>query len=396
MSLALVAFALVFCLTAAGVFLPILRRPDATVSREEQAAKVLRDKLAQVARDRADGVIGSAEAAAAEAEIGRALIATARGEAEREATQGRRQRGSLSGLAAVLTVVLCAGLGVYWMTGSFEMASQSPAARNAMRTAPDVVAEHDDMQISESIASLRARLEREPDDVEGWHLLARSYAAVGAYREAAEIYPRLIELAPAAVQLRGDYAEALIQANGGAVDAQAGNAFERVLARSPDDPRALYYLALRDAQNGELLKAAQGWASILRNAPPDAPYRPAINEAVDAVIREAGLDADVLDLPEQTDPAAVPGPTEAEVAAASMLPADERLQMIRGMVGRLETRLAADTGDVAGWLRLARSQAVLGEQDEAVSTLERALRANPGDPALQEALSGLRGSTTTR
>lgn len=395
MSLALVAFALVFCATAAGVFLPILRRQAVAVSREEQAAKVLRDKLAQVARDRTDGVIGAAEAAAAEAEIGRALLATAR-EAEREASHGRRQRGSRSGLAAVLTVVLCAGAGVYWITGSFEMASQSPAARNAMRSTPDVVAEHDGTEIGESIASLRARLETQPDDADGWHLLARSYAAVGAYSDAAEIYLRLIELAPEAVQLRGDYAEALIRADGGTVGARAANAFERVLARVPGDPRALYYLALREAQNGEPLKAAQGWASILKNAPPDAPYRPAINQAIEAVVREADLDPAVLDLPDQRVSAAVPGPTEAEIAAASELPADDRLEMIRGMVSRLETRLAADTGDVAGWLRLARSQAVLGEPDEAVSTLERALRANPGDPALEEALSRLRGSTTTR
>lgn len=395
MSLALVAFALVFCATAAGVFLPTLRRQAVTASREEQAAKVLRDKLAQVARDRTDGVIGPAEAAAAEAEIGRALIASAR-EAEREASHGRRQRGSRSGLAAVLTVVLSAGVGVYWITGSFEMASQFPAAPSAMRSTPDVVAEHDGTEIGESIASLRARLETQPDDADGWHLLARSYAAVGAYSDAAEIYLRLIDLAPEAVQLRGDYAEALIRADGETVGARAANAFERVLARVPDDPRARYYLALRDAQNGEPLKAAQGWARILRNAPPDAPYRPAINGALEAVVREAGLDPAVLDLPDQRVSAAVPGPTEAEIAAASELPADDRLEMIRGMVNRLETRLAADTGDVAGWLRLARSQAVLGEPDEAVSTLERALRANPGDPALQEALSTLRGSTTTR
>ena len=72
------------------------------------------------------------------------------------------------------------------------------------------------------------------------------------------------------------------------------------------------------------------------------------------------------------------------------LPEDQQLEMIRGMVDRLEARLGEEPGDIEGWLRLASSRVVLGEPEQAVAALERALTENPGDADLQSALIDLR------
>jgi cytochrome c-type biogenesis protein CcmH len=241
------------------------------------------------------------------------------------------------------------------------------------------------------IISLRNRLEQEPGNADQWRLLARSYSAVGANAEAAAAYARLIEIAPDVIEVRGDYAEALVRAEDGFVGPTAVAAFEAVLAHEPDDPRGLYYLALRDAQNGDSLKAAQGWARILQTAPPDAPYRPAISKILDRIIKDAGLDRAALDIPaEQQSSSISMGPSAEDIAAAAALPGNEQLEMIRSMVARLEGRLAEEPGDIDGWLRLARSRAVLGEPEQAVAALERALAANPGDPNLQSVLNNMR------
>ena len=47
--------------------------------------------------------------------------------------------------------------------------------------------------------------------------------------------------------------------------------------------------------------------------------------------------------------------------------------MIRGMVEKLQARMDADGSDVEGWLRLAQSRLVLGENDRARATFEQAL-----------------------
>lgn len=404
----LLTFTILLSLTAAGLLLPMLLwRSSRTLSRAASVSAVLRDKLAQVARDRDAGLIGADEAIGAEAEISRALIAASR-ETEAEGTGGPPRNGGWVGLALIATLVLGGSIGLYQINGSFDLPDQPLAARDIGPGGgiPTLLSEHDGSVVNEAILSLRARLKNDPGNADHWLLLARSYAAVGADAEAAAAYARLIDLRPTAIELRGDYAEALIRADDGFVGPKAVASFETMLADVPDDPRALYYLALHDVQDGDALKAVQGWIRILRTAPADAPYRPAIRTILETVIADADLDRAAFDIPaEQAPPmqpgvqpevqsGMQPGPSAEDVAAAAALPEDQQLEMIRGMVVRLETRLTEEPGDIEGWLRLARSRAVLGEPEQAVAALERALTENPGDPGLQAALINMRDAVT--
>lgn len=404
----LLTFTILLLLTAVGLLLPMLLwRSSRTLSRAASVSAVLRDKLAQVARDRDAGLIGADEAIGAEAEISRALIAASR-ETEAEGTGGPPRNGGWVGLALIATLVLGGSIGLYQINGSFDLPDQPLAARDIGPGGgiPTLLSEHDGSVVNEAILSLRARLKNDPGNADHWLLLARSYAAVGADAEAAAAYARLIDLRPTAIELRGDYAEALIRADDGFVGPKAVASFETMLADVPDDPRALYYLALHDVQDGDALKAVQGWIRILRTAPADAPYRPAIRKILETVIADADLDRAALDIPAEQAPPMQPGVqpevqsgmqpglSAEDVAAAAALPEDQQLEMIRGMVVRLETRLTEEPGNIEGWLRLARSRAVLGEPEQAVAALERALTENPGDPGLQAALIDMRGAVT--
>ena len=391
-------FTILLSLTAVGLLLPMLLwRSSRTLSRAAGVSAVLRDKLAQVARDRDAGLIGADEAIGAEAEISRALIAASR-ETEAESTGAPPRSGGWIGIALVATLMLGGSIGIYQINGSFDQPDQPLAARDIGPEGgvPTLLSEHDGSVVNDAIISLRTRLETDPGNVDHWRLLARSYSAVGAHPQAAAAYARLIELAPEAIELRGDYAEALIRAEDGFVGPKAVASFETMLMHVPDDPRALYYLALRDAQGGNDLKAAQGWTRILRTAPADAPYRPAIYRILDMVIAEAGLDRAALDIPVEqappVQPPMQPGPSAGDIAVAAALSEDQQFEMIRGMVARLETRLTEEPGDIEGWLRLARSRTVLGEAEQAVAALERALAANPGDSNLQSALTNMRAA----
>ena len=62
--------------------------------------------------------------------------------------------------------------------------------------------------------------------------------------------------------------------------------------------------------------------------------------------------------------------------------------MIRGMVEKLQARMDADGSDVEGWLRLAQSRQVLGENDRARATFEQALKTHPDEPALLKGYGG--------
>jgi len=324
--------------------------------------------------------------------VGLRALPTASGETGTRENGMREKRGTLGiGMSGGLALALVAIIAAYAAVGSFDRGELPPEARDASRAtaAPTLASEHQGSELRDAIGSLERRLAEEPANADNLQLLARSYSAVASYDRAAEAYRRLLELAPQTPEVRGDYAEALVRRDGGFVGAAAVEQFERVRAHAPKDPRARYYLALRHAQEGEDRRAAEGWAAILRDAPPDAPYRPAIVRVLEAVIEDAGLDRASLDLPEppaRAAPAARPGPSEADIAAALEMPEDAQLEMIRGMVAQLEARLEKSPGDVEGWLRLARSRRVLGERDEAIAALRDGLEANPGSARLRSAL----------
>lgn len=386
-------FAVLASAVLAALVLPALRRPRIGASGHRgNALDIHRNRLDQLARDREAGLIGAREAAGAEVEIKRAILAASR---EIERMENRdAERGSILGLGVSASLALATGIAVYAAVGSFGRGDLPLAARDGTpaSVAPNLASDHQGSELRNAIASLERRLEQEPGNASNLHLLARSYSAVGAYERAAEAYRRLLALAPQNLDMRGDYAEALVRRDDGFVGAAAAEQFERVRTHAPKDPRARYYLALRDAQAGERRKAALGWAAILRDAPPDAPYRPAIVRVLDAVIEDAGLDRASLDLPEtsgRTKPAVRRGPSEADIAAASQKPKDAQLEMIRGMVAQLEARLKTSPEDVEGWLRLARSRRVLGEREQAIAALQDGLEANPGSAQLRSALDAM-------
>ena len=66
--------------------------------------------------------------------------------------------------------------------------------------------------------------------------------------------------------------------------------------------------------------------------------------------------------------------------------------MIRQMVEGLAARLKADGKDLAGWQRLLRAYAILGEKDAAMRALAEARNAFAGDSASLSQLDALAAS----
>lgn len=71
------------------------------------------------------------------------------------------------------------------------------------------------------------------------------------------------------------------------------------------------------------------------------------------------------------------GPSAEDMRAAEEMTPEDRQEMIRGMVDRLAERLEENPGDLAGWLRLGRAQAVLGELDKSADAYGRAVALAP-------------------
>nr|MCU0909606.1 c-type cytochrome biogenesis protein CcmI [Paracoccaceae bacterium] len=238
-----------------------------------------------------------------------------------------------------------------------------------------------DPQMADLMERLRSALADRPDDLE----VARNEAALGNYAAAAVALDRVATLMGDAVtaDAHANVAEMRILAAGGYVSPEAEAALTAALALDPDNGPARYYAGLMYAQTGRPDIAFDLWDGLRRDSRPDAPWLPALTAQLPEVAAMAGIRYDP-----PAAPATAPGPTEADIAAATDMDPEARAEMIRGMVEGLAGRLAADGGSPADWGRLIAALAVLGENDRARTILTEARTAFADAPGAIEEIEG--------
>jgi cytochrome c-type biogenesis protein CcmH len=256
-------------------------------------------------------------------------------------------------------------------------AGQQPGAGKAL---PDVATMNE---------RLAARLEREPNDVEGWRMLGWSWFHTQQPRKAAEAYERAVALRPKSPELMVAYGEALVAAEAGNVSPKALDIFKAAAQIDGSNAKARYFLALAKEQTGLKKEALNEWRSLLAAPLEDETWTAELRENAKRLATELGEDVpSVLD---QTGPSKVEvgaisdgkQPTAEDIQQIGALPADQRQVLIRGMVDGLARRLEGSPKDEEGWIKLIRSRVVLGEQKMAREALKRALATFPDETAIQ-------------
>jgi len=348
-------------LTALAVgllLLPLLRRAGTTLPRQAYDLTVYRDQLAEVERDVERGVLTPDQAAAARTEIERRLLGAAESQPEadgggRDKEPGGRRPGLLS---AGLALGLPAGaLSLYLLLGAPGVPSIPLAERPNTEGSPT--------DMAQLVDQLAGRMAANPDDPQGWRLLARSYGQLGRFDEAAAAYRQAIARGGADAETWASLGEVLTAGADGMVTPEARQAFATALQQNPNDPRARYYGGLAYAQDDRFKEALEVWRSLEADSPPDAPWRNLLEQQIARTQETLGMEG---------GSAPAPGPTAQDRAAAAEMAPEQRAAFIRSMVERLATRLESEPDDLDGWLRLIRAYTVLGERDKATEALERA------------------------
>jgi cytochrome c-type biogenesis protein CcmH len=357
------AFALMTAAAIFAVLWPLGRRGAAAGGSD---LEVYRDQLDEIARDRAEGRIGEAESEAAKVEISRRLIAAADADDPETAVAPLWRKRAVA-IVGLLLLPAAAAF-IYLALGSPQLPGQPLAAR--------LEAARQDRSVPTLVAQVEAHLERNPNDVRGYEVIAPVYLRLGRFDDAVNARRKLIALAGETAERQADLGEALAAAASGVMTADAKAAFERALTLDPADLKAKFFIGIAAEQDGDRQKAAAIWSDMLKGAPADAPW---VEMVRDSLARVGGTPPAVVSAPPQTAPAA-PGPNAADVAAASGMSEADRGEMIRGMVARLADRLKEDGSDLSGWQRLLRAYMVLGDRDKALAAAADARKALASDP----------------
>ena len=369
-------------MTVAAIFAVLwpLARPAGRF-RSGSDVEVYRDQLDEIERDRAAGLIADKEAAAAQVEVSRRLIAAADAQtpAGVPATSAAWRRRMVA-IAALVALPFGVG-GFYLALGSPTLPDQP--------LAPRLAAARGTQSVDGLIAQVETHLERNPDDGRGWEVIAPIYARLGRFEDAVKARRNALRLNGETAEREAALGEAMVFAANGVVTTEAKATFEKAVALDAGEVQARYFLGLAAEQDGNRAQAAATWRALINSAPPDARWLDFVRRALARV--EGGTMPGGPSGGRSGSPSAGPssGPSEEQVAASADLSPDQRNVMIRGMVERLSERLHRDGSDVEGWLRLVRSYMVLGDPDKARATVVDARRALAGDPGKLQRLDDL-------
>lgn len=273
--------AAMFLVGALLLVLPALlqsRRADA-VNPREAALTVHRDQWQEVQADVAAGRLDAQQLAAARAEIDqRAREASAAADDPLAPTHPARRT------AITLALLLpLASVSLYLWLGDPQAATPSATAAQNHSTSPE--------QVHKMVAALAERLKAQPDDVEGWTMLGRSYVALGRHRDAATALQRANTLAPGNPGLLADLADVTGMAQGRKLAGEPSRLIQQALDIDPQHVKALALAgtAAFDAKDYE--GARSFWQRLLAVVPADSPLARSVQGSIEQAQQAGAGDA---------------------------------------------------------------------------------------------------------
>ncbi|NMM44953.1 c-type cytochrome biogenesis protein CcmI [Rhodospirillaceae bacterium KN72] len=140
--------------------------------------------------------------------------------------------------------------------------------------------------IAGMVGTLAARLEENPNDLQGWTMLGRSYVVLGRLDEAAQAYATASDLAPDDVGLLIDRARLLRQIAGDRQTDETVALMRRVLEHDPENVEALWFLGLDTYRAGEREAARTLFDRAIGALPEGSAERAALTDEINRLFTE--------------------------------------------------------------------------------------------------------------
>lgn len=239
-----------------------------------------------------------------------------------------RRLTPLLAIVVVFTVAFSAGM--YNIVGSPNL--PSAGAQGEMLPDMDAVME-----------SLQQRLVDNPEDINGWTMLARSQMTLQQFGDAVTSYERVMELEDGRnAQTLVDLALALLSRDGTPIEGRTAALIESALALEPNNPAALFYSGVASANRGDTDLAASRWEVLLGLSPP--PEIRSILEQRVAEWRGVPLDSVQSEIAESAS-AMEAAPAAATARPEPVAPEAAPGAVVTARVALSETAMAAITAD---------------------------------------------------
>ena len=243
--------------------LALLLRPFFRMSGNTQAsprqlnAAILREQLAKLDQDLADGTLRQEDYAQARAELQRRVLEDT--EQEDAVPTLRAPKRTLVGVALLVPLVAIA---VYVAIGNPKgMKAESLAQRPSQQ------------DIERMVQTLADKLAQEPGNLRGWAMLARSYKVMGRPVDAEKAFERAGAFIDDDAQLLADYADVAATNANGNLSGKPAALLEKALKVDPNNGMALWLAgtaALNDRHYDRTLELWDRLSKLLQPGSEDA------------------------------------------------------------------------------------------------------------------------------
>ena len=281
----MIVFWVVVAIMIAGALLlllpPLLGRGHsaASATRSEVNLSVYRDQLSELDADLATGTLDEAQHASARSDLEKRVLEDS-DVVDSPATQASGSRWPI--IVVAIAVPLLA-VSLYLLLGTPEGLEPQPQADEATQAHPTTPE-----QIEGMVAKLAEKLKSEPDNAEGWMMLARSYTALQRYTDASAAYARAVELVPNNPFLLADHADLLGMVKR-TLQGEPEKFIMMALKNDPNNIKALSLAGSASFERQDYRGAIKWWEKILKLVPPNSRGATSTTTSINEARAKAGM-----------------------------------------------------------------------------------------------------------
>jgi len=268
---------------------PLLARraPSSGPVQDELNLAIFRTQLIELDSDLADGRLDRTQYNAARRDLERELLYDVSGE---EASVAASRSGGRWAALFLAIAVPASAIGLYMHLGNSAIIPrlQAIASGETEGLPPGHPATGELPSLDVLVARLAERMAQDPENIEGWMILGRTYLAVGRADQAATALERAYRLAPEQPDVLVAYAQALAAANDGDLRGQPQELIRSALVADPNNVSARFLEGLIAYQAERFSEAAARWQALLTLVDPQSEDAAELREAIAEARAQAG------------------------------------------------------------------------------------------------------------
>lgn len=151
---------------------------------------------------------------------------------------------------------------IYIQIGSSSLIAR--AENDAMQPIGHPGAGQSNLNLEGMAIQLERKLEANPENLDGWMLLAKTYYEIQQYPKALIAFKKAANLAPNDANLLADYADIMVLNNKGVFDGKSEKIIDQALSANPEHPKALMLKATVLFNHKDYKGAILIWKKLLK------------------------------------------------------------------------------------------------------------------------------------